>query len=351
MISYVWPRIDFLFNNFFPNIVAADIKKVKDIIEKIKPDCVVAENNSTYYERMLLTIARNKDVSTIVIQDGNTRCDKTNESMGLVFHNFIPLISDVFLAFGEASKDWFRSMGADEDRVVVTGASRFDEYYSKCRNTRTGRRKKNKVAVIMDDIWNKEGVVTHHIGLNVSADHLRKFIDFAKKNPEIDIVIRPHDRHHLWNEVMREELANVVNIRISRQKALKDLFQEVDLVIGYPSTALIEALIHRIPVISIDTGDFFNYLPLWEHGLSKRVSDFSKLGEAVQPLLYNDTERELAERNIDRNLWYFNHGDDGLATYRIVGEIYRIMMGKDKGNNARRERKILEEKIQKLRKS
>jgi hypothetical protein len=216
-------------------------------------------------------------------------------------------------------------MGVEEERILVTGASRFDMHYSRKERGLISKDERKKILIIMNDIWNKEGVVTHHIGLNVFFDHMTEFIRFAKNNQDIDVIVRPHDGHHSWNELLADDLKDVTNMIISRKGSLEELLAEVDLVVGYPSTALIEALIQRVPVISIDTGSFYNYLPLWKYGLSTRISDFSELAEKARPLLYDEGKRAAAVKDIDRGLGYFNYGDDGMATPRIAGEISRIM--------------------------
>ena len=328
LLKYMWPRIEFLLNEFLPEVVASDISTVERAIGRIKPDCVVAENDTTYYEKIVVFISKQKGISTVVVQNGNTLYGNACKNKELVFHPFFPLSADKFFAFGEASKDWFISMGVDGDRIIVTGASRFDDHYDGKFRER-GRRdiRRRRVLVIMSDIWNKEGVVTHHIALSVFLKDLSEFISFAKRNPDVDVVIRPHDHHHGWNEVLENELKDADNVVISNEDKLEHVFLRTDLVIGYPSTALIEALMYDIPVLSIDTGLFNNYLPLWEYNLAGRITGFGELDHAVKGLLYDSSRRETAIRKIKDNLGYFIYKNDGMATQRIAGELNKMGSG------------------------
>jgi len=175
-------------------------------------------------------------------------------------------------------------------------------------------------------MWVKEGIATHYIGLDIFHRHISEFIRIAKENMEINFLIRPHDRTHIWDEVFRKELKGVENIKISRAGNLDDiLLNSVDVVAGYTSTSLIEALIYGIPTISIDTGEYYNIFPIWEHGLSIRAVSLKDMEDHIKRLLYIPEEKEKAVKSMCGNISVFNYNNDGMASRRIAGEFNKLL--------------------------
>jgi hypothetical protein len=138
--------------------------------------------------------------------------------------------------------------------------------------------------------------------------------------------VRPHHDEGLWRELFAAELAKAPNFVISRKGSLAELFGKVDAVVGYVSTALIEALIMRIPVISVDVDGKCAPFPLWEYGLSKRVSSFKELEPVLSELLYDSRKRSQFRGEIDKNIGLFNLKDDGNATGRVTLELREMLL-------------------------
>lgn len=325
----VWPRLEFILKEYLPGIACSDLAAYIKAVKETRPDAVVVENDVTYHEKMMVLVANSFDIPTAVVQHGGIMRKAYPKDSGLVTHAAYPLSADFFFAFGKVSRDWLIGRGADPKKVVITGAARFDSYYN-TRKRRNGNSKRNKtVLIVLDDFWSREMVATDHIRLKVFYKHIGKYIVLARENPEVQFIIRPHEDGHLWPEIFKEELDSLNNLRISRKEVLEELFLQVDLVIGeFASTVYLEALVYRIPVITIDTGEYFYYCGLSDYGLAKKVTSFQDLDTEIKRLLYNNEEREAFVKRIDENYKLFNYNDDGLATQRISGEINRIISGR-----------------------
>jgi len=326
MFRSVWPRIEFLFKNLFPSKVYPDLIRMKTLITEIAPDCVITENDSTYYEKMLVVLAKSHNMPTTIMQNGATLYGNSYKTNGLMVHDFCPIIGNLFFSFGKASKEWLVNMNEDANKIIITGGARFDNYYKNQKRIKKNSGDKKTVLVLLNDHWFQEGLVTYHIGLNVLHNHMLGFINLVKRNPDISFIIRPHDKYNLWREIFKADTASLSNIIISRKGSIEQVFSRTDLVIGYLSTAVIEALIHRIPVISLDTGEYYNFLPLWEYGLSKKVSAFDELEEELKRQLFDKETRKISVENIDKNISLFNYDDDGRASERIANELAKVML-------------------------
>ncbi len=129
----------------------------------------------------------------------------------------------------------------------------------------------------------------------------------------------------MWNEIFKDRLDNISNVEISREGELDDNLKNADIVIGYHSTALVEALIYHIPVISLDTGEYHNILPLWKYGLARKVSSLDELPGVMTSLMNDKAEREAFLKKAEEQLHLFNYNNDGLAVSRISAELNRIL--------------------------
>ncbi|MBI4982290.1 MAG: hypothetical protein HZC15_04020 [Candidatus Omnitrophica bacterium] len=316
-VDPVWVRLEYLFKDFFPKVMLPDLLSTDASLKNIKPDCVVVENDNTYNEKMVVVVAKKQGIQTIVVQNGATWLDGACMNKDLSVHDFYPLIADRFFAYGQVNLDWYKGMNEDVGKIIVTGSPRFDVYYK----VRKIKRNKKSVLIILNDFGFNEGVVTQDMPIGQICRHLCELARVAKLNPELSFVIRPHSSEHLWESILNQELTSVKNLKISNRPPLIEELLNTDLVIGYLSTALIEALVLRIPVISLDVDNICSAFALWEYGLSERVQSFDQLDSVIKKYMYNQHARNEAVRSIDNNLRLFNFNDDGMAIHRIAVEL------------------------------
>ena len=323
LFECAWPRLEFLLNIQYPKKAALDIAALNKIILRTKPDCVVTENDTTYLEKMLVMIAKSNHIPTVVTQNGSLAYDNPKINKSLVYHDFYPFIADYFFAFGEIDKKWFEDLNVSSNKVVVTGGARFDCYYP-AQNGAKQKKDKN-VLVLLNEIGFEEGVITHHLGLGIFYKHIGKFIELAKSYPDINFIIRPHEDYQFWKNIFNDKLKTIKNISIDRIGKFDEILPNMDLVIGYVSTALVEAAICRKPVISLDTGEFNNFLRLWENGLSVRVADIDQLNKIIPEILKHGEQYNALMKNIDAKIEYYNYKDDGRSSERIANYLVKII--------------------------
>ena len=94
LLAHIWPRLEWILRVYIPETVHPKLISTIRAVEKTRPDCIVTENDSTYQEKMLTLIGRELNIPTVVVQHGSTVCD--NSHPGIMVHNFLPLISDVY---------------------------------------------------------------------------------------------------------------------------------------------------------------------------------------------------------------------------------------------------------------
>jgi len=328
-LNCLFPRLEFLLGEYFQNVIYPDFVSFKNVLRKVSPLCVITENDTTYYEKMLTSIAKENGIITIAVQNGTTFFGDAYKCNYLSTHDFLPVTSDFFFSYGSINKEWFLNMDkACEDKVKVVGAARWDDYYRIPKKIFRKEIGQKKVLILLNDILAWEGILASIIRLSVFHEHIKKYIVLARNNPDIEFIIRPRDGQLIWNKIFKNELLLLKNIQISRDSELENLMREIDVVVGYRSTALVESLILRKPVISIDTNDCEIKFPLWDYGLSTRVKEFDELEGAMNKLLFCQKERDQAVQSIEKSIHLFNYRDNGLASNRIGEEINKAISEK-----------------------
>lgn len=325
LFAAVWPRLEGLLTDFFPGRMYQDLLTTVSKLKKLSPHCMVAENDNTYCEKMIICAAKKLGIRTVVVQHGETWIGDSFKDKDLSTHDFYPLIADIFLAYGKVNSDWLKEMGLEENRIRITGSPRFDSYYRDDRQQHNGKASKKRVLILLNDFGFNEGVVTQDMPISQIYRHLLELLKLARALPEIDFIVRPHSKEHLWGQILKDELTRTRNLTVSRQGTLVGLLKDTGLVMGYLSTAMVEALIHRIPVISLDIDGNCAPFALWEYGLSKRVTSFRELGGAVQTLLFDQQGRARFLEEAERKIALFNYADDGAASKRIAWELKEIL--------------------------
>ncbi len=323
LLDCIWPRLEFLLDEYFPYVAYPDFLKAEKLLKELKPNCLVTENDSTYDEKMLVTTAKALGIMTVVMQNGATVQSNPEESDKLLSHDFYPLTADKLFVFSRIDKNWFTSKQIKPERIITTGSPRFDCYYQK--KYRAGAKDlHHKTALfILNELWYDEGIITYHLSLGTMLKHITEFIRIAKNNPDIDFILRPHEDNDHWNEIFLKQIKGMPNLVITRSQPLQEIFLKANVVVGYVSTALIEAAICRIPVISLDTGEFYNFMRLWEYGLSVRAENIKELGSLIRELIENQNTRQKIIENLEKNARVFNENDDGLASQRISVELLK----------------------------
>ncbi len=311
--------LEAIYKGFLARSACYDLSLVSSALEEISPGCVVTENDTTYYERMIVLAAKRLGIPTIVLQHGSTFYGKACNGDGLACHAFIPITADRFFAYGEATCDWFRNMGAPANRVVATGSPRFDVYYrERTAGERAGRK---KVMLALTDVWVRGTVPKSHTSLCVFFEQIKVFMKVACGMKDVDFIVRPQDTMNRWKDLFRRELEDCRNVTISKKGSMQEVLKDIDVVVGHTTTALIEAVICKIPVISLDIGEFTDAVPLWKYGCSARVSSYEELRDILGELLTNPAVREDLVEKAYANIQMFNYGNDGKATERVAREI------------------------------
>ncbi|MBN1405020.1 MAG: hypothetical protein JW946_00690 [Candidatus Omnitrophica bacterium] len=320
-------RIAHVLSHHIPHVVVPDILNCQNYIRKNMPDVIVAENDSAYKQRLVIACGKSSGVKTIVIQHGISLGGSSGLNKDFFCADFYPITADKFLAWGEFTKDWFEKKGAKPGSVILTGSSRFDDYYIKSADdinelkAKINPEGKAIVLVALSEFCKRHYIPKYHYSLYEGKRHLKEILKVAGNNSNMLFIVRPHSSDSFTLEVLRDVVKKeqLENVFIDRSINLSKLLKIIDVCVGFYSTVLAEAMICEVPVVTMNFDNRPEVTPYGEYNLCEKANSAAELENALRKIL-NGSEafkNDLKER-IKSNIHTINYKHDGKAAERIA---------------------------------
>ena len=276
-------------------------------------DILITPSDSFFWIREFIKVANECGVCTIVA-DKEGMISPGNYTTGpRRIREYYPPLARYFFVWSERQKKFWMNAGVPEERVYVTGSLRTDTYI----NLHEFEERNSIFFFDFDDdayltdldwenvVWQKK-----KSWIELRKSYQKVIYKKAVENPSIKFYIKSHPQQVVIDLYLPfENLANVVILR-GGSKFLPHLLKDCLLVVGFQTTALLEAALMKIPVIYFANGDLFeavkSMLLPWHKG---------ELG-----ILWVKSEEEL-EGAIDlqiankTNLFQKNYSDEDMNEY------------------------------------
>ncbi|WP_157087621.1 hypothetical protein [Oceanobacillus damuensis] len=216
------------------------LKKITEIVncieqsilflDDVSVSCIVFSNTHSYISRILALAAAEKGIPTICMQHG---------IIGNEF-GYIPKIAAINAVYGNFEVRWYKKMGVPKNSLAIIGHPRFDQAFMSPKITRSKFYKqlgldKSKKTVMLVVRGNRD-IAKWRILIRMISKKLKINIlikDFPSKNP-----------HALTKEFP--------SVHSTQSYDLYDILPNVDLVISYPSTVALEAMLLNKPLFILD---------------------------------------------------------------------------------------------------
>ncbi|GIU68455.1 MAG: hypothetical protein KatS3mg093_342 [Candidatus Parcubacteria bacterium] len=229
------------------------INQFYDIVDKIKPKGYIAFCSSAFPEEAILTlICKNKKIPTFTLQHGFFYKPKSFVSSIIQSEN---IISDYHLLWGKKSYN-IQKEYTDESRLIIVGNPKYELIKKKVKKEYDPK----KATIFFS-------VPAYNEGNFRLREIVKKFIE---DHPEIifNIAVHPMNDMNLFSKYF-----NYKNVKfISKNILAQDLLKESDFVIVYNTTAALEALNYKIPILRYAGKDFLSF---WD----KKQDTFTNLNE------------------------------------------------------------------------
>ncbi len=271
----------------------------------------------------LVNVAAVLTVSSIYSMDGALNlCARANRIPSFTLQHGIMAEHDLFghapilatkkMVWGKAFSEFYRKFGYPESRTSVIGSPRFDSIF----NQKWGGREK---LCQMAGIDPSKKIIVYAAQIFFYNQTIAPMIlEGLKSIPEVFLLILLHSGD---NPSPHEHLIRGCNnCKVVRfgHISLYDALSGADFFMTYYSTAALEAMLFKIPVITVEpTPPTFSFGDL---GASLKVTNAAELNQVISRLLSDETYRTHAVNRYQEFLYRYCL-PDGLAGKRLFDEI------------------------------
>ncbi len=315
--NIILPNLDYFFNTY-SKILMGWI----DFTYKIEPhiDAVVTTNDTIALEQIIIEVLKKCKKRSYVIQHGYTTLSE----------GFFPLVESKMLAnkmfvWGNDTKKWMIKEGLKEENLIITGSIKFDEYLKKDKYINIKKEfniPENKKIIFFIPEPNKDLKIVRCILSNKELTELYRILfDTIEELKEYFLIIKPHPSDKYIN--LPKTILNKKGISnciiLDKSFSLKPLLQQSDLIITIGSTATLEAMFFKKPIIILN---FFNkeqLVPFAERGMCVYINNKKRLRKGIINSIYNK-ERLVKDYEKDFGDYVLN---DGKAYKRISDAILK----------------------------
>lgn len=316
---------------------------VEHLVRRYHIQAVIAPSDSFFYVRELIPVLHQHQIPYYVVDKEGTICPAYFTHYAQYIHDHCPLLADHILVWSERQKQFWIKSGVEPNRITITGQPRSDFWRQPDRwlkKTDLGLPGLRQTAPFFlfftydpwaytPDYMVAKGEMHWEV---LRAETHATLFDFARRHPEIDLVLKIHpqqlDRREIQDEIDRASAANVslaTGSTISNQ-----LIVNADCIIGFQTTALIEAMITDRPIIYTFWGEAKDrwandLIPFHETAGVQTVTNPDSLLaaleaiRAMQPI--NATTRQARDKFVTE---YFT-SVDGQASSRTLAALAKLL--------------------------
>ena len=302
----------------FPRIIE-NKERATFFLQQNKIKGILLKNDQKEFERTLVYAARKIGLFSWVLQHGVLA-----ESNG---HHH--LICDAFLAWGEASREWFSHYGHTSKKILTTGNPKFDEVPiwkpSLSRDAFCGlyglEPFKKTIVLITQQIntfstfWTAD-TFTH------MADVLLKYVA-VHDSVQLLIKADPYESMDSYKELISKWGKGVV----VREAPLYELLFHSDVVVTLDSTVGLEAMFFEKPLIQLNLMHRKDRVCYDECGAAVRVHSESALNKILNKIISGDFDIKSMVEAQKRFIQKYAYALDGKSSERMHHEIDLMMQG------------------------
>jgi UDP-N-acetylglucosamine 2-epimerase len=286
---------------------------ISELLHEISPKKVVVGYDITPEGRMLTVLCKDKNIPSICIQHGSIAGEPMDGEH----------IVDHYLLYGQKAKDYLVEIGNNPDSLEVFGAPYLDEI-SFSFDEREKFLKKLGL-----DIKKKTILIAlsgpGHCTTFIHFDQIvSSIVKFAKSHPDFNYVFKLHrkDKKANYTKILKKWQVNIPAIEATDRNITSEIFAwlgSVDILITGSSTVALEAMLLKVPVLTIDYLNEYKGIDFIDDKCTYHVTDEGNL-ESIIFLIMRE------EQNNDQSITYSNaqnyinqyfYSDDTSASERI----------------------------------
>jgi hypothetical protein len=233
--------------------------------DETKLDALITPNDTTYYIRPLIEELRAIGIPSIVqCKEGTIAPSSMMDVHARQLATYAPPIADQFYFWNATHLDFWRRVGVPDGRMKMPGQPRSDFFFHEDRwpskaSLGLTEGKKLVVAFTFDtDAYVRVTEPDPTRPWKSLRDHMHQTLQaLARERDDVEVVIKAHPQQAELGEI-EAELARdpVPNVHVmTGAKSASHLMVRADVILGFQSTAMIEAMLTAKPVIYVGWGE------------------------------------------------------------------------------------------------
>lgn len=230
----------------------------------------------------------------------------------IALFGLVPVLATKKLIWGTAVRDWFKKYGVPESRVSVIGSPHFEIIF----NRKWWNKQELCKALNIDPAMN---VIIYATGTDRQTI-VPIILEGLKSIPNLFLVLSLHPSESSAIEEYQKLTEGYSNCKVVRfgHLSLYDELSGGDLFITHCSTAAMEAMLFKLPVITVEpTTPYFSYGDL---GASLCVTNSTELNQVVTSLISDEAFKAEAIQKYQKFISEYCIPDE-LASKRLFDEI------------------------------
>lgn len=293
--------------------------EIAKFIEANKINLVIVQNDLVGFSSIPLTVARKKEIKTLIFEDGFFRPNTiVLDEKGVNFNNSCPRERDFYEHLVIEQEKFHNFLSEEKSKMskpktkfplspryilgLVKHPQRMPIIYLRLKlelQAHFYHRKKMKNYVLLPLQMRKDSQILYHSSIkdmgdlvNICVSALAKYNKRAKK--QLSLVVKEHPRDKCFAEVTKSIKRPEVKVIFLSQADTRKLIKESSLVITINSTVGIESLLYHKPVITLGNA-FYNI-----DGIVYHCNNFEELDSLMEKALNIPLNKKL----IDKFLYY-----------------------------------------------
>ena len=289
-------------------------------IDIMKPRIVVVGNDITLEGRVATRICQEIGINSACIMHGSIA--------GELWHGLH--IVDNYFVYGQKAKDYLIALRIQPQNLIVSGAPYIDRLSVVKKSVYPMLRKKlclkNEDGFVLLTL-SKPGYCPSYQHFNCIVESIVKL---STNKPEIDIIAKLHrgDNKKNYSKIMGHypdsRLHIVENGIKGFPKNIFDWLNECKLVITGASTVAIEAMLMKVPVITVDYMNEYQKVDFIDMGATVHVRTETNFFEAVPEVFYSPEKFNNITGKASQYIESYFYKPDGKASKRIADHLVQI---------------------------
>lgn len=241
---------------------------------------------------------------------------------GAVGAFYLPLVSERFIAWGEASRDWLVDAGTDPASVVALGSPRHDAEPS--ADPEAGHRFRRHLELGDELVFtffsnSHAPEMCSQRAISGCAAWLTTASTALEGEVSVVVKLHPSEDGRLYS--------GVPGLRVIKsQHPLPAVLSGSDVIGSFCSTTLQEALLYGKPALQFLAPGWPELVDNWRRGLARRISSSDRLVEELRALRDRDCYRERSRRaRRDAGRAFANRGHAADAIADQIAESNQVM--------------------------